>query len=144
MIAPTLKYEGTAIESDTDRIHMGPKTVSCELNDAGPPLPEVLELLVLEGSEVNETSSRNWTKDDAICTWSYVPPLTIVVNNITGKVRMVFFYRNSGIQTDTHQKLLSTVPSGVYQFNSIWKLISRTPHQSYLQVPVKMCQINLP
>ena len=103
MIAPTLKYEGTAIESDTERIHTGPKTVSCELSNAGPPLPEVLELLVLEGSEVNETSSRDFIKDDDICTWSYVSPLTIVVNNITTKVRMIFFYRNSGIQIEVIQ-----------------------------------------
>ena len=103
MIAPTLKYDSTAIESDTERIHTGHKAVSCELNDAGPPLPEVLELLVLEGSEVYETSSRDWEKDDDICTWSYVPPLTTVVNNITTKVRIIFFHRNSGIQIEVIQ-----------------------------------------
>ena len=62
MIEPTLKYDGTAIVSDDERMHTGPKTVSCELYDAGPPLPELLELRVLEGSDVNETSSRNWIK----------------------------------------------------------------------------------
>ena len=89
MIAPTLKYEGTAIESDTERIHTGPKTVSCALEDAGPPLPEVIELLVLEGSEVNPKSRQNSTKDDNTCTWTYIPPLTTVVNNIASKVRIV-------------------------------------------------------
>ena len=39
VIAPTLEYDGVAIESDTERIHTGPKTVSCVLCDAGPPLP---------------------------------------------------------------------------------------------------------
>ena len=103
MIAPTLKYEGTAIESDTERIHTGPKTVSCALEDAGPPLPEVMELQVLEGSEVNTTSSENTTKDDDSCTWSYIPPLITVVNNITTKVRKILLYRNSGIQIEVKQ-----------------------------------------
>ena len=91
MIKPTLKYGGIAIESDTERIHMGPKTVSCVLEDAGPPLPEVLELLVLEGSDVNPKSSENSTRDDVTCTWSYFPPLITVVYDITSKVRKMYY-----------------------------------------------------
>ena len=91
MIAPTLKYDGTAIESDTERIHTGPKTVSCELEDAGPPLPEVLQLLVLEGRDVNETSIDEPVQDDVTCTWSYFPPLITVVYDITSKVRKIYY-----------------------------------------------------
>ena len=109
MIAPTLKYDGVAIERDTQRIHVGPKTVSCGLKDAGPPLPEILELEVLEGNEVNTTSSENTTKDDDSCTWTYIPPLITVVNNITTKVRKILLYRNLGIQIEVKQWLyLST------------------------------------
>ena len=91
VIAPTLKYDGTAIVSDTEQIHTGPKTVSCELEDAGPPLPELLELLVLEGSDVNPKSSENSTRDDVTCTWSYFPPLITVVYDITSKVRKMYY-----------------------------------------------------
>ena len=91
MIAPILKYGGTAVESDTERIHTGSKTVSCELEDAGPSLPEVLELLVLEGSDVNTTSINEPVHDDVKCTWSYFPPLITVIYDITSIVRKIYF-----------------------------------------------------
>ena len=92
---PTIKYDGAIIEEDTRLIHTGPKTVSCELYSGGPPLPEVLELLVLEGDEVTPTSRNDPLRSNDTCTWSYFPPLKINVNNITKKVRGLLHYDKS-------------------------------------------------
>ena len=88
-----MKYDGVVIEEGhSTEIHLQPKTVSCHLTDAGPPLPEILELKVLEGSDdVNETSIVDSIKSNLTCSWFYLPALSTEVNNIAGKVRKALF-----------------------------------------------------
>ena len=86
---PTLKYGDDVIEDDDRQTFTAPETLSCELNDAGPPQPDILELEVLEGDDVNATSSEDPIREDVTCSWSYQPPLEIVVNSVSSKVRTI-------------------------------------------------------
>ena len=83
VVSPTLKYGDEVIQRNTTRIHSAPKTVSCKLYNAGPPLPEVMELLITGEDNRNTTDSE---KDDASCTWSYPQPLQFFVVDLTETV----------------------------------------------------------
>ena len=116
---PTIEYDGVIIEGDTAEIHLEPKTVTCALKDAGPPLPEILELVVLEGSDdVNGTSTENHSRDNMTCSWDYRWPLTTVVKNITGKVRKALFL----FLHWSHTILVNLVPFGRKSIISHWHL----------------------
>ena len=87
MIIPTLRYGNQIIETDTTITHSSPETVSCELSDAGPPRPELLELVFLEGSDVGGTSNDTFVRSNETCAWSNIEPLEIDVNDLTRTVR---------------------------------------------------------
>ena len=92
VIIPTLKYGDEIIETDTTITHSAPETVSCELSDAGPPRPELLELVFLEGSDVGGTSNDTFVRSDEGCNWSNIEPLQMDVNNLTRTVRHLLFH----------------------------------------------------
>ena len=83
VVSPTLKYGDEVIQRNTIRIPSAPKTVSCELYNAGPPLPGVMELLITGEDNRNTTNSE---KDDATCTWNYPQPLQFYVIDLTETV----------------------------------------------------------
>ena len=87
MIIPTLGYGNQIIETDTTITHSAPETVSCELSDAGPPRPELLELVFLEGSDVGGTYNDTFVRSNETCAWSNIEPLQIDANDLTRTVR---------------------------------------------------------
>ena len=88
MVNPTLKYGDDIIEtSDTIIIHSAPETVSCELYNAGPPLPVPLELVIGTEDTGVVSVATDPEKSDVTCKWSYFEPLETDINNLTEIVR---------------------------------------------------------
>ena len=87
-IPPILKYNSTKPTEDSDCvIAKTTAPVSCELYDAGPPLPAALTLEVVEGNMTSNTST-DWTQDVTTCMWNYPNPVKMNVSeDILDKVR---------------------------------------------------------
>ena len=86
MVSPTLKYGDETIDRNTTRIHSAPETVSCELYNAGPPLPEYLALIITEGDGGSGIATTETEKDEITCTWSYPQPFQFDVDDLTETV----------------------------------------------------------
>ena len=87
MISPTLRYGNQIIETDTTITHSAPETVSCQLYNGGPPLPENLALLITEeDGDSSVLSTSDHEKSNVTCKWSYLEPLQYGVINLTETV----------------------------------------------------------
>ena len=86
VVSPTLKYGDQIIETDTLLLHSSPETVSCELYNAGPPLPELLELTMTEGDTNIEVPATDPEQSNVTCNWYYLEPLQLNVNDLTETV----------------------------------------------------------
>ena len=71
--SPTLKYN-SSIPPTNVVIPEEKANISCELYTAGPPLPVLLTLEVLEGN-VTSIFTNVCINDPETCTWSYLNPL---------------------------------------------------------------------
>ena len=80
-----MKYGDEVITTDTTRIHTTPETVSCELYNAGPPMPESLSLSMTEGDSGIGVETTDHEYVNATCTWSF-PVVPINVDDLTDTV----------------------------------------------------------
>ena len=86
MVSPTLRYGDEIIDTDTTIAHSAPETVSCELYNAGPPLPEILLLTMMEGDSDVGVPATDSVRNNETCTWSFPVP-QMVINDLTETVR---------------------------------------------------------
>ena len=91
VISPTLRYGDEVIDTDTTITHSAPETVSCELYNAGPPLPESLALTLTEGDSISGVLTSDYVRNNETCSWSYPDPLELVINDLTETVRLLTF-----------------------------------------------------
>ena len=75
------------IAQDITILHSAPETVSCELYNAGPPVPESLSLTLTVGDSGSGIVTTEKEEDTATCTWNF-PIVPMDVNDLTDTVRL--------------------------------------------------------
>ena len=84
MVSPTLKYGDEIIETNTTITHSADETVSCELYNAGPPIPDSLALAIMQEDGASSVlSTGDYIRNDVTCDFSYPEPLQYNVIDLT-------------------------------------------------------------
>ena len=87
MISPTLRYNDEVIVRDTSRQAraLSRNVASCGLFNGGPPVPQILELVILQGDLASKRAD-NAVQDPQTCTWSFPDRLELDLSDITDSV----------------------------------------------------------
>ena len=88
VISPTLRYNDEVVVRDTSRQAraLSRNVASCGLINGGPPVPEILELVILQGDAASQRA-ENPVQDPQTCTWSFPNRLELDLSDLTDQVR---------------------------------------------------------